>query len=154
MVMTHPASRITSALAAGRSDSPTPSKLARANTPRASTATRPTPVIVSARPTLKATIKQQSEGDAMQRDRGEQHDERGRTGKQSAGDADGEQRAPAQRRSSCVVVMVVMAVRVRTACRQRAASTDAPIETTRRPEARLSHGIEVVRHDELREGEA
>src|SRR5919201_4389892 len=55
-VIARPAARITSALKAGSARTRRPSKLARAKTRFATTAARPTPVIVDARPTLNAVI--------------------------------------------------------------------------------------------------
>ena len=55
-VIARPAARMTSALAAGRRRTTGPSKLTRRNARRASTATRPMPVIVSASPALNARI--------------------------------------------------------------------------------------------------
>src|SRR5215211_6972770 len=55
-VIRTPARRITAALSAGSDRSTTPSKRARANARFAPTATRPTAVIASASPRLKATI--------------------------------------------------------------------------------------------------
>ena len=93
-VIASPAARITSALAAGRSvDDAAVEACSRRKAPRASTATRPMPVIVSARPTLNATISSSPKRDAVQGDRREQDDERGGARKQSAGDADSEERA-------------------------------------------------------------
>src|SRR5919206_1182682 len=56
-VIATPATRITSALTAGRRPTSRPSKLARANRRFARTAAIPMPVIESARPALKATIR-------------------------------------------------------------------------------------------------
>src|SRR5919204_5128122 len=55
-VIATPAATMTRAESAGSARSARPSKLRRRNALRASTASRPTPVIESARPRLKATI--------------------------------------------------------------------------------------------------
>ena len=90
-VMASPAARMTSALAAGKSRTSRPSKLTRAE--RAfgrATAARPMPVMREREARAEGDDQQQPEGDPVQRDRREQDDERGRAGKQAAGDADGE----------------------------------------------------------------
>src|SRR5262249_16936195 len=56
-VMASPAARMTSALAACKSRTSGPSKLTRRKTLRVRTAASPIPVIVSARPALKARIR-------------------------------------------------------------------------------------------------
>ena len=97
--------------------------------------------------------EQHSEGDAMQRDRRQQDDQCGRTGQQSAGDADGDERPPTQPFVVVVVMMVLMAVRVRTAvppASTQHARTDQDDEETR---DEVEPGIELLRHDEAREQE-
>ena len=121
-------------------------------------------MIVAARPKLKATIKRQPESDAVERDRREQHDERGRARKQARGDADTEDAL----RPHAGVVMVVMTVAVAMSVdvvvvmavtvawpRPRSAPAGPPHRrpTTSSPETSVSHGIELLRNDELRERE-
>src|SRR4029078_6836568 len=97
-VITRPTATITAADRAGSARIRGPSSRARPNARRASTATRPIAVIVAARPTLNATIsahaerddKPQPEGERVERDRAQEHDERRRAGQQAGGGADPE----------------------------------------------------------------
>ena len=81
----------------------------------------------------------------MQRDRGEQHDERGRARQKAAGEPTASNPRKPSRGSACVVVVVVMVVPVPCArtwshSLPRDRSTAAPIRSTDTPAARLSHG--------------
>ena len=107
--MTTPATRMTRAETAGSARISRPSKLRRANAFFASTATRPMPVIERASPTEKATIRTRPNARPVERDRGEQDDERRRAGEQAAGDTDGEQAPP---RPAVIVRVIVMMVLV------------------------------------------
>ena len=112
----------------------------RRNVRLARIATSPIPVIESGEPRAEGDDQHEPERDPVQRDRREQHDERGRTGEQPAGDADGGQRAPAELSVAMVVVMVVVPVAVRAPVPERASRTDAPTPTTSSPETRPIQG--------------
>ena len=89
-----PAITITSALTAGRTFSRRPRPSNRANALFASTATSPTSGDREREAEAEREDEQHPEGDPVQRDRRQQHDERRRAGQQAAGDADREQAAP------------------------------------------------------------
>ena len=75
---------MTRALTAGSSADHAALEADAANVRFARIAARPMPVIESARPALNATIRTQAERDSVERDRGEEDDERRRAGEEPA----------------------------------------------------------------------
>src|SRR5262249_55923371 len=137
-VMRTPASRITAALTAGscrRTD--TPAKLRRANARLATTATRPTLVIVKASPRLNVTISSSPKATRWSE-----------IAARSTTSADGQGRSPPEtptakserKPGASALAWWACSCACARAWRQRAASTEAPIETTSNPEARFNHG--------------
>ena len=150
-VMATPATRMTSALAAGRSRTSRPSKLTRGEGRFARTATRPMPVIVSARPALKATIRSRPNATRCSE-----------IAASRTTSADGQGSSPpetptanSERKLGAVARRGGDGGGGAVPCRgaSRARSTEAPIADDEQPRDEVQPRVEPVGHDELRERE-